>query len=45
MAMERGVHADYGVAFQPTPPWRANLLKKQTEIFEYYGYLGRDFFH
>jgi hypothetical protein len=45
MAMERGVHADYGVAFQPTPPWRANLLKKQKEIFEYYGYFGRDFFH
>jgi hypothetical protein len=45
MAMEQGTHADYGVAFQSTPPWRANLKKKQQEIFEYYGYCGRDFYH
>lgn len=45
MAMENGTCVDYGVAFQPTPPWRGNLTKKQQEIFEYYGYCGRDFYH
>jgi hypothetical protein len=38
-ATERGLYADYGVALQPTPPWRANLTRKQQEIFKFYGYI------
>jgi Protein of unknown function (DUF3800) len=44
VATENLRHQDYGVAFQPTPPYRASLLKKQKEIFEFYGYDGRDFY-
>jgi hypothetical protein len=44
VATENLRYADYGVAFQPTPPYRASLLKKQKEIFEFYGYCGRDFY-
>jgi Protein of unknown function (DUF3800) len=43
IATEHSFYRDYGVAFQPTPPHRANLLKDQKEIFEFYGYDGRDF--
>jgi hypothetical protein len=43
VATEHSFHHDYGVAFQPTPPYRASLLKKQKEILEFYGYDGRDF--
>jgi hypothetical protein len=43
MAKEEGFFVDYGVAFQPTPYVRAQLLPRQKEIFEFYGYDGRDF--
>jgi hypothetical protein len=38
MAKENGSCMDYGVALQPTPPWKAKLNDKQKEIFEHYGY-------
>jgi hypothetical protein len=43
VAKEGGLYLDYGVALQPTPPHRAKLLPRQREIFEFYGYSGRDF--
>jgi hypothetical protein len=44
VATENLSYQEYGVAFQPTPPYRASLLKKQKEILEFYGYEGRDFY-
>lgn len=38
MAKENGSCMGYGVALQPTPPWKAKLNDKQKEIFEFYGY-------
>jgi uncharacterized protein DUF3800 len=38
MAKENGSCMDYGVALQPTPPWKAKLNDQQKEIFEFYGY-------
>ena len=38
MAREDGRHLDFGVALQPTPPWRARLTAEQQEIFRHYGY-------
>jgi hypothetical protein len=38
MAKENGSCMDYGVALQPTPPWKAKLSDQQREIFEFYGY-------
>jgi len=38
MAADRGVIADFGVALQPTPPWKGRLTLEQQKIFEYYGY-------
>jgi hypothetical protein len=43
IATECGLYHDYGVAFQPSPPSKANLLSKQKEIFLFYGYDGREF--
>lgn len=43
VAKECGLYLDYGVALQPTPPSKAKLLPRQKEIFEFYGYDGRDF--
>jgi Protein of unknown function (DUF3800) len=43
VAKEFGFFHDYGVAFQPIPAYRARLLPRQKEIFEFYGYDGRDF--
>lgn len=38
MAKENGSCMDYGLALQPTPPWKAKLNDQQKQIFEYYGY-------
>jgi Protein of unknown function (DUF3800) len=38
IAKENGSCMDYGVALQPTPPWKAKLNDQQKQIFEYYGY-------
>jgi hypothetical protein len=38
VAKENGSWMDYGVALQPTPPWKAELNDQQKQIFEYYGY-------
>lgn len=38
MATENGSAMGYGVALQPTPPWKARLNDRQKEIFEFYGY-------
>ncbi len=38
MATEHGQRADYGVALQPWPPWKARLTREQQEIFQFYGY-------
>jgi hypothetical protein len=38
MAIENGSPMGYGVALQPTPPWKARLNDQQKEIFETYGY-------
>jgi hypothetical protein len=38
MAKEGGFYFDYGLALQPTPPWKAKLTDQQKEIFEFYGY-------
>jgi hypothetical protein len=38
MAKEDGSWMNYGVALQPTPPWKAHLNDQQKEIFEFYGY-------
>jgi hypothetical protein len=38
VAREGGLYRDYGFALLPTPPSRAELLPKQKEIFEFYGY-------
>lgn len=35
---ENGSRADYSVALQPYPHWKANLSSRQQAIFEYYGY-------
>jgi uncharacterized protein DUF3800 len=43
IAKECGFYIDYGVTFQPSTPHLARLLPKQKEIFEFYGYDGRDF--
>lgn len=43
VAREGGLYRDYGVALQPTPPRKAKLVSKQKQIFEFYGYEGRDF--
>ena len=43
IATEHGFYNDYGVAFQPSPPWKARLTAKQKLIFEFYDYDGRDF--
>jgi hypothetical protein len=39
MATENRLHRDYGVALQPTPPYRAKLTERQKEIFRFYGYI------
>jgi hypothetical protein len=38
MAKENGSCMDYGLALQPTPPWKAKLNDQQKQIFEHYGY-------
>jgi hypothetical protein len=38
MAKENGSAVDFGVALQPTPPWKGNLTADQRQIFEHYGY-------
>jgi len=38
MARENGRTANFGVALQPTPPWKAELTNDQQDIFEHYGY-------
>ncbi len=38
MAKERGTAVDFGVALQPTPPWKGKLTADQRQIFEHYGY-------
>ena len=38
MAKENGRYVDFGVALQPTPPFRANLTPDQQEIFRFYDY-------
>jgi len=38
MARENGKIANFGVALQPTPAWRAELTAEQQQIFEHYGY-------
>jgi Protein of unknown function (DUF3800) len=40
MVKEGGRYADYGVALQPYPAWRAGmgLIPEQREIFSFYGY-------
>jgi Protein of unknown function (DUF3800) len=38
VARENESCMNYGVALQPTPPWKAKLNNKQKEIFEFYGY-------
>jgi hypothetical protein len=43
VAQEAGYYHDYGVTFQPIPAWHARLLPRQKEIFEFYGFDGREF--
>jgi hypothetical protein len=43
VAKECGLYLDYGLTFQPMPPDVAQLLPKQREIFEFYGFDGREF--
>jgi hypothetical protein len=44
MAREGGFFHDYGVTFQPSPQMTtANLLPRQKDIFEFYGFDRRDF--
>jgi hypothetical protein len=38
IAKENRLWRDYGVALQPTPPYKAALLPDQKLIFEHYGY-------
>ena len=38
MARENGKVANFGVALQPTPAWKAELTADQQAIFEHYGY-------
>jgi hypothetical protein len=38
VARDDGHHFNYGLALQPTPPWKAKLTDQQKEIFEFYGY-------
>lgn len=38
MATEDQIRADFGVALQPTPPWKGELTIEQQHIFEFYGY-------
>ncbi len=38
VATENGSYADYGLALQPTPPYRARLTARQKQIFQFYGY-------
>ncbi len=44
IATEAGFFRDYGVIFQPSPELtKAQLVPKQKDIFEFYGYDRRDF--
>lgn len=38
MAKQNGVIADFGLALQPTPPWKAKLTEDQKAIFRMAGY-------
>lgn len=38
IAREDGLYLNYGLALQPTPPYKAKLTDQQKEIFEFYGY-------
>jgi hypothetical protein len=38
MAKDKGSYRDFGVALQPTPPYKAKLNDQQKEIFDFYGY-------
>ena len=38
MAQENSSCRDFGVALQPTPPYKAKLNDRQRQIFEFYGY-------
>lgn len=38
VAKENGSAVDFGVALQPTPPWKGNLTVDQRRIFEHFGY-------
>ena len=38
VATDDGLHLNYGLALQPTPPYKAKLTDQQKEIFEFYGY-------
>lgn len=38
IAKENGKTSDFGVALQPTPPWKGDLTGDQRQIFEHFGY-------